>query len=74
MSKETHKERKYRHIDYKIEVGSDFDIGIYFMGFITAFDGEQIIATRSSERYPDRQGARKWIAEKLKELEITGEI
>ena len=52
------------HIGYKVEVGGDFDIPIWFMGFITYFDGTEIIIT-SSNRFDDKQDAWKWIGDTL---------
>lgn len=57
-------EKKY--IGYKVEAGGDFDFPIWFRGFITWFDGEQILVY-NSDRFEKKEDAWKWIAERLKE-------
>ena len=57
-----------KHIGYKIEAGSDFDMGFYYVGYITYFDGEQIVITQS-DRCEDRKDAWRWIGQTLKSLD-----
>ncbi len=57
-----------KHIGYKVEAGGDLDIPIWYRGFITYFDGENIIIT-SSDRYLDKAGAWQWIGKTLKKWE-----
>jgi hypothetical protein len=59
-----------KHIGYKVEVGFDLDFPIWYKGFITYFNGEEIIIT-SSNRFERKEDAWKWISNALKEWELT---
>lgn len=52
------------HIEYKVEAGPDFCIPIWYMGFITWSDGEQIVGCKS-DRFKEKTDAWRWIAERL---------
>ncbi len=57
--------RRKEYIGYKVEAGGNLEIPIYYMGFITYFDGEQIVVTQS-EKFKEREDAWKWIGSELK--------
>lgn len=57
-----------KHIGYKVEAGSDFDVPLWFRGFITYFNGEKIVIT-SSERFIEKAEAWKWIGDTLADWE-----
>ena len=57
-----------KYIGYRVETGMDLDFPLYFMGFITYFNGEDIIIERS-ERFEEKESAWKWIADTLKKWE-----
>ena len=57
-----------KYIGYKVEAGMELGSPLYFMGFITYFDGEDIIVERS-ERFKEKEDAWKWIGKTLKKWE-----
>lgn len=60
-----------KHIGYKVEATLDFGTIIKFVGFITYFDGRNIIVTRSSV-LQEETDAWKWIGDTLAEWEAEG--
>ena len=59
-------ERKYLQFEV-LPVDEHSPINKYFFARIMWFNGEDIICTESNGEFTDKQGAYKWIAEKLKE-------
>lgn len=63
-----------KHIGYRIEATLDFSPNpMQFVGYITYFDGEQIVLT-ASDPFRERVDAWRWIGNTLKQWEEAGEV